>query len=209
MSEKEPHHPLLKAEEIDSALKGHGHYLNREAVRHSTCMSDTVGMQKSGLGVHKVRLEPHCESTQIHYHLNDSEWLYILSGSGILQLIDSSILGNQEEEEKNQKSHPREKDSKVPNASLPIANNINRQDVDIEEREVSPGDFIGFQGGTKAGKYAHGLKAGSKGLEYLMGGTRKDFDICCYPELGISNIADKLSGQEIITKIDTVDTSSQ
>ncbi|WWC71116.1 uncharacterized protein I206_105069 [Kwoniella pini CBS 10737] len=197
----EPHHPLLKNEEIDSAMKGNKHYLNRDAERISVCMSDVVGMQDSGLGVHKVRLEPNGESTQIHYHLHDSEWLYILSGSGILQLIDSSLHSPD-----NSNNHPRNGSSDIPKLDTP---NLKENKIEIEERKVEPGDFIGFQGGIIASKFAHGLKASSEGLVYLMGGTREKLDVCCYPELGVSNIADAKSGQEVIVRFNPVDTSGK
>ncbi|WRT66724.1 uncharacterized protein IL334_003687 [Kwoniella shivajii] len=199
----EPHHPLVKAEEIDTAMKGEKHYLNRDAERIGICMSDLVGMQNSGLGVHKVRLPPNGESTQIHYHLHDSEWLYILSGSGKLQLIDSNLLPTNEKH-----NHPRNGSSDIPDHFTPNTKTMIPGEIEIEERDVSQGDFIGFQGGVIASKYAHGLKASNQGIEYLMGGTREKLDICIYPELGVSNIADAKSGQEVIVRFNKVDTSN-
>ncbi|WWC62965.1 uncharacterized protein I303_105563 [Kwoniella dejecticola CBS 10117] len=196
-----PHHPLLKNDEINAAMKGDKHYLNRDAERISVCMSDVVGMQDSGLGVHKVRLEPNGESTQIHYHLHDSEWLYILSGSGILQLIDASIHSPERKD-----NHPRNGSADIPKFDAP---SLEGTKTEIEERQVGPGDFIGFQGGVAASKYAHGLKASSEGLVYLMGGTREKLDVCCYPELGVSNISDAKSGQEVIARFNPVDTSGK
>ncbi|OCF37324.1 hypothetical protein I316_01233 [Kwoniella heveanensis BCC8398] len=179
-------HPLLKAEDIDAKMKTKGHYLHPDAKR-----TGVFGM--SGLGVHKVRLPPHGESTRIHYHLHDSEWLYVLSGSGILQLIDASL---------ERVPHPTKDAASITSSSAETNDSpslsshegsgqqqqqrhqghVLTDKYPIEEREISAGDFMGFQGGIGASRFAHGLKAGDEGIEYLMGGTRERIDICCYPD---------------------------
>ena len=59
------------------------------------------------------------------------------------------------------------------------------------EKEVKTGDFVGWPAGIQAASWAHGLRAGPDGVEYLMGGTREKFDICVYPRLGKARIADE------------------
>nr|XP_031858544.1 uncharacterized protein CI109_006067 [Kwoniella shandongensis]KAA5525616.1 hypothetical protein CI109_006067 [Kwoniella shandongensis] len=173
-----PHHPLLVAAEIDAALKPNSHPLNPDNVRHSACISDMVGMK--GLGVHKIRLEPNVESTTIHYHLNGAEWFYILKGSATLLLIDASI--------------PHHEGFKAFSDATWTSRNVeDAKEYQVEERQVGPGDFMGFQGGLTAGQYAHGLRAGPEGLEYLCGGTRDTFDVCCYPQKGITNMFESTS----------------
>jgi hypothetical protein len=51
----------------------------------------------------------------------------------------------------------------------------------IQRVPVKQGDFVGFRAGPMAGRYAHSMKAGNGGLEYLMGGERREVDVCCYP----------------------------
>ncbi|BEI80492.1 hypothetical protein CcaverHIS002_0110210 [Cutaneotrichosporon cavernicola] len=61
--------------------------------------------------------------------------------------------------------------------------------VEVEQVAVAPGDFMGFGGTTGGGgsraqgetPLAHTLVAGDEGMEYLVGGTRKEFDVCVYP----------------------------
>ncbi|TYJ53861.1 hypothetical protein B9479_005480 [Cryptococcus floricola] len=165
-----PHHPLLKADEIDTApWRTLAHSLKPEAVRTQSSMSDAVGMKN--IAVHKSRLEPGKESCLNHYHLNDSEWMYILSGTGTLILIDSSasLLAQ---------------DSLPPQTSLSghIPPPPKPEDLPREERPLGPGDFVGLEGGARAARYSHSMIAGPGGLEYLLGGVKTSPNICAYPE---------------------------
>ncbi|RSH90749.1 hypothetical protein EHS25_009924 [Saitozyma podzolica] len=150
-------HPLLSAEEIEAALVERKHPINSFASRTETCMSDMVGMR--GFGVHFVRLKPGDESTQIHYHLQNSEWIYILRGTANLQLLDCTTT--------------------PPGPGVDTFTSLSPDA--IEHVPVKQGDFVGFQAGPMAGRYAHSMKAGIEGLEYLMGGDRGEVDVCCYP----------------------------
>ncbi len=60
------------------------HPLNSVAVRHTKSLSDAVGMTK--LGVHLVRVEPGKETTQFHFHHQEEEFIYIISGRGIAEI---------------------------------------------------------------------------------------------------------------------------
>jgi len=52
--------------------------------------------------------------------------------------------------------------------------------IDGKEREVGPGDFMGFV----AGSVPHGMRnSGTDDLVYLVGGNRLPFDVCDYPDL--------------------------
>ncbi|OCF75511.1 hypothetical protein I204_04367 [Kwoniella mangroviensis CBS 8886] len=151
-------HPVLKAEDIEKSMFPMPHWRNPNALRKTTCLSDKVGMANTGVAVHKSSLGPNIESTAIHYHLSNTEWIYILSGSAILQLVD---------------------------ASLPILNPFQpASQVQGTER----GDFIGFPGGVGASRYAHGLKAGEEGCEYLVGGDRGGSGVTHYPLANASDI---------------------
>ncbi len=65
------------------------HQFNANAIRHSRALSDATGMRR--LGVHLVRLERGRDSTQHHYHDNDEEFLYILSGRGEARIGDEIV----------------------------------------------------------------------------------------------------------------------
>ncbi len=53
-------------------------------------------------------------------------------------------------------------------------------EIDDQEFEIGPGDFMGFARQSKA----HSLKNPNKeDLVYLMGGSRNDIDICDYPRI--------------------------
>lgn len=78
-----PH--LLKTSDIQALpekVKVHG--LNPQAVRHTKSLGDAVGMTQ--LGIHLVRVEPGKETTQFHFHHQEEEFLYIISGKGIAEI---------------------------------------------------------------------------------------------------------------------------
>lgn len=78
-------YPLLKADEIASMDETiNTHQFNAKARRHTRSLGDILGF--SQLGLHLVRLEPGDESTQFHFHHNDEEFLYILSGNGVAEI---------------------------------------------------------------------------------------------------------------------------
>jgi len=183
-SQTPPHHPLLKAEEYKSNLREQAHDYNPDAKSKQAGISDMVGM--SGLGVAFAKIPPNGVSTAMHYHLNDHEWVYILSGTGHLLLLDVS-----EPVHTNRKGRP------VRDQGWQTTN----PEQKVEEREVGPGDFAGFMGGVKAAKYAHCLRAGPEGLEYLMGGTRATIDTCSYPLVGKTIVFDDSEGPTIMSVV--------
>lgn len=108
----------------------------------------------------------HTDNVQcIHYHLTGSEWVYILKGNGVLRLLDASLAIH----------------SRGPNREEIQPGHTNAN-LEVTETAVGPGDFAGFPGGVEASKWAHSLKAGDEGMEYLMGGTRDTIDVCSYPQ---------------------------
>ena len=83
-----PHY--LSAEEIDQLPERESqHQFNANAVRLSRTLSEAAGMSR--LGVHIVRLTSGRDSTQYHYHDNDEEFLYVLSGHGEARIGDHVI----------------------------------------------------------------------------------------------------------------------
>ncbi|WVQ73526.1 hypothetical protein IAR50_003100 [Cryptococcus sp. DSM 104548] len=167
MSSQETPRPLLKSADIERGYKTSPHVLNPQAIRHSVDMSAAVGMKD--MAVFKSKLDPYTDSTVNHYHLNESEWVYILSGSGTLTLIDASpalLRGT----------------GATLSGELPPS-----PDPSSLEKTVHPvgeGDFMGFKMGAGASRYSHSLTAGAEGLVYIEGGPRSTVNVCAYPELG-------------------------
>jgi uncharacterized cupin superfamily protein len=60
------------------------HFLNPGAIRYTRSLGDAAGLQT--LGVHLVRLKAGDESTEYHFHHQDEEWVYILSGRGFAEI---------------------------------------------------------------------------------------------------------------------------
>jgi uncharacterized cupin superfamily protein len=90
MSSTAPRAPaLLKADEVTALPeKRFVHQLNPGAVRLTRSLGDATGL--TSLGVHLVRLTPGRESTEYHFHHQDEEWIYILSGRGM------TVIGDEE-----------------------------------------------------------------------------------------------------------------
>jgi uncharacterized cupin superfamily protein len=78
-------HPLLAAAAIAGMPEiRRVHPLNKRAVRREKALSDAVGMRD--IGIHLVRVAPGDESTELHTHYCDEEFLYILAGRGIARI---------------------------------------------------------------------------------------------------------------------------
>ena len=60
------------------------HFLNPGAIRYTRSLGDATGLQT--LGVHLVRLKQGDDSTEYHFHHQDEEWVYILSGRGVAEI---------------------------------------------------------------------------------------------------------------------------
>ena len=83
-------HPLLKAADIQAMPEEERvHALDPASVRHTRSLGDAVGL--ATIGVHLVRLRPDHTSTVYHFHHQDEEWIYILSGRGIAEIGDEKF----------------------------------------------------------------------------------------------------------------------
>ncbi|CAK9784804.1 hypothetical protein CC85DRAFT_78239 [Cutaneotrichosporon oleaginosum] len=172
--------PLVKAADIQAGLKQASHFLNDNVSKRTLCLSELAGM--TDLGVHFVSLPPNKSGCELHHHYVDSEWFYILRGSGRLQLAPCVM----------------ESSERSGMAPLPGA-------VEVREVEVGPGDFAGFPGavagtGRAQGEtpLAHTFVAGTEGMDYLVGGTRNAFDVCVYPLKGKTLLRDVVGGARAI-----------
>ena len=86
-----PRPALLTADQVGSLPeKRFVHQLNPGAIRLTRSLGDATGLVS--LGVHLVRLTQGVESTEYHFHHQDEEWIYILSGRGM------AVIGGEETE---------------------------------------------------------------------------------------------------------------
>ena len=60
------------------------HFLNPDAIRYTRSLGDACGLET--IGVHLVRLKQGDDSTEYHFHHQDEEWVYILTGRGIAEI---------------------------------------------------------------------------------------------------------------------------
>ena len=65
------------------------HPLVAALVRHTRSLGDAAGL--STIGVHLVRLEAGDTSSVQHFHHQDEEWVYILSGRGTTLIGDETF----------------------------------------------------------------------------------------------------------------------
>ncbi|BEI80490.1 hypothetical protein CcaverHIS002_0110190 [Cutaneotrichosporon cavernicola] len=161
--------PVVRSEEIDDAMEHRVHFLDENKGRTQACLSEMAGIES--MGIHKVTLAPHTESTVLHSHLSESEWIYILSGNVTLRLARS--IGDVED-------------------LRPGPDN----GVEVQETLLHAGDFAGFPAGNPKERWAHSLRAGDEAVTYILGGERKSVDVITYPTLGRTLVSHEESGAE-------------
>jgi uncharacterized cupin superfamily protein len=78
---------LLRSSDVQALPEEHrAHNLNPAFVRHTRSLGDAAGL--TTIGVHLVRLEKGDTSSVLHFHHQDEEWIYILSGRGTARIGD-------------------------------------------------------------------------------------------------------------------------
>lgn len=76
---------LLTARDIQALPEtARTHPLNSAHVRHTRSLGDAAGLET--IGVHLVRLKQGGTSSVFHFHHQDEEWIYVLSGRGIAEI---------------------------------------------------------------------------------------------------------------------------
>lgn len=81
---------VLKAGDIEALTESrHVHQFNEKAIRNTKSLGDIAGL--TTIGFHLVRVEPGDETTQHHNHEYSDEFVFILSGNGVLFLGDEEI----------------------------------------------------------------------------------------------------------------------
>ncbi len=78
-----PRHPVVRAS-ARGPEESYSHPLNPRSEVHGHSLSDAAGMQR--VGVHLIRVPAGKESFVLHAHHGEEEFLFILSGRGILEL---------------------------------------------------------------------------------------------------------------------------
>ena len=80
-------HPLLRKADVEQLHEEvRPHPLDPALVRHTRSLGDAVGL--STIGLHLVRLKQGNTSSVHHFHHQDEEWVYILSGRAITEIGD-------------------------------------------------------------------------------------------------------------------------
>lgn len=74
--------PVSRINEMNE--RRHVHQYNENAVRLTRTLGDLAGL--TDMGLHIVRIEPGRETTEFHYHDQDEEFVYIISGQGTSEL---------------------------------------------------------------------------------------------------------------------------
>ncbi len=64
------------------------HFLNPNAIRLNRSLGDAVGLKN--IGVHLITVAPGHDSTEYHKHHYEEECVYVLSGSGCLNINGTS-----------------------------------------------------------------------------------------------------------------------
>jgi uncharacterized cupin superfamily protein len=67
----------------------HVHQYNDNAIRMTKTLGDLAGL--TDMGLHMVRIEPGRETTEHHFHGQDEEFLFIVSGGGLARLGEDSF----------------------------------------------------------------------------------------------------------------------
>lgn len=155
-----------------TALRHLIHPMDASNHRYTLSLGDSTGLTK--LGVHFCRLSPGATSSTLHYHTNDEEWYYIIDAggddSGAVLLVWEAPEGDRSD-----------KEAGTEGEGVP------------REEKLKTGDFMGFKAGDK-GAHAHALRAGTKEVVYLVGGTRMPMDHSVYPLQETRVLTDRSQG---------------
>lgn len=80
----------IRCEQLDDEHSLHvRHPLNQKSEIHMTRLSDPTGLRN--IGVSLARLPPGRESFALHVHSRQEEWIYVLSGVGVVRLDEEEL----------------------------------------------------------------------------------------------------------------------
>ncbi|KDQ53747.1 hypothetical protein JAAARDRAFT_39063 [Jaapia argillacea MUCL 33604] len=166
------------------SLTPRAHRFNPSAHRSQSNISDSTSLTKSI--VHLCRLPPNSESTAMHWHTCDDEWVYVVeAGEGArVVVVELDEVAQVEEGEEGVKGKEAKGEAKGEGEG-------GKGEIKTKEIPIHKGDFLGFPAGARIGRL---LKSGPTEVVYLMGGSRESFDVCHYPLLGRRLVIDRTAG---------------
>lgn len=87
----EPRKPasVLRKDEIASRSATFRHPWNADSEMHGYILGRTCGLQRSGINL--ITIPPGKESFVLHAHLHEEEWIYVISGRGVVAGGDHDI----------------------------------------------------------------------------------------------------------------------
>jgi len=80
---------ILRAEQIAASLQSFSHPWNSNSQLSGSYLGRTVGLKRTG--VNFVRIPPGKESFIYHAHYREEEWIYILSGHGVVEINEEEF----------------------------------------------------------------------------------------------------------------------
>ena len=75
--------PVVRALERGEE-RSFSHPYNPRSQLHGVSLGDRAGLKR--IGVHALRIPPGKESFEYHSHLGEEEWMYVLSGRGVIEI---------------------------------------------------------------------------------------------------------------------------
>ena len=79
---------IIRNKEKKGSLRTH--FLNENAIRLDKSLGDLAGLKN--LGFHIIEVEPGYESTEFHFHHNEEECCYVLSGEATITIGKEEYL---------------------------------------------------------------------------------------------------------------------
>lgn len=80
---------VVKAEEIEEQASRFSHPWNPNSEIFGTRLGSLVGLSR--VGVNRLRVPPGKESFVYHSHYREEEWIYVLSGHGVVEIGDEKF----------------------------------------------------------------------------------------------------------------------
>ncbi|HEX2729547.1 MAG TPA: cupin domain-containing protein [Rubrobacteraceae bacterium] len=80
---------IVRAQESEEQASRFSHPWNPKSEIFGTRLASRVGLSR--VGVNRVRIPPGKESFVYHSHYREEEWIYVLSGRGVVEIGDEEI----------------------------------------------------------------------------------------------------------------------
>ncbi len=80
---------VVKTGNLEASLEKKSHPLDTSVERHSVSLGDLTGLSR--IGIHMTHVKPGKSTTVRHSHKLADEFIYIISGKGMLELDDEKV----------------------------------------------------------------------------------------------------------------------